>query len=138
MSHYKKITLAGVIIFLVFVYSGVSQKEIRAQEEALVVPDVIPSEEGGQTGREILNLLADLKKVKLDESIFADPIFQLLKDTSVELDLEPKGRPNPFAPLGKDVVLDESQDFSTTTSLRDVPFSSETEPAPKSKPGKPI
>lgn len=125
MSHNKRIILAGVIVFAVFAYMHASQKETQAQEP-LVVPDAASSSAGtNQTGRQILALLADLKSVQLDDSIFSDPMFQALQDTSVELILEPKGRPNPFAPLGKDAVLDEGQGVAAS-SPGDIPFGSES------------
>lgn len=128
MSKNKRtIIVGGIIVFAIFVYMHAFQNETQAQEP-LVAPDAAaPSGAGNsQKGREILALLAELKSVRLDESIFSDPMFQSLLDTSVELNPEPKGRPNPFAPLGKDVVL--SDDFSgfATTSPRDISFSSAT------------
>lgn len=123
MYNYKKIIIAGVIIFAVFAYVNVPQKETQAQESALVVPDTASPDGTNQKGREILALLADLKSVRLDDSIFSDPVFQSLQDTSVELVLEPKGRPNPFAPLGQDSLLNAGQGFATTAP-RDIPFSS--------------
>lgn len=65
----------------------------------------LPAEEGvsAEEGRAILALLNDLKNIRLDESFFADTIFVSLIDWSVSLEPEPKGRPNPFAPIGVDV-----------------------------------
>lgn len=127
MLQNKKIIVAGFVLFAVFAYANIFHKETRAQEEPLVTPDPPPAgqNEGNQKGREILALLADLKKIQLDGSIFDDPKFQELQDFSRELIPEPKGRPNPFAPIGKDVVL--SEDFSgfATTSPRNIPFNTE-------------
>jgi hypothetical protein len=137
MSNGKKIIIAGIIVFFMFVSARIFQKETQAQEEPLVIPDASVSAAGeeNQKGREILTLLADLKSVRLDESIFSDPVFQSLKDTSVELSAEPKGRPNPFAPIGKDAVLSEDFSAFATTSPRDISFSSEalTDTKTKSK-----
>ena len=51
---------------------------------------------------EILDLLRDLKRLSFDETLFSDPRFRNLVDFGVELLPEPKGRRNPFAPLGED------------------------------------
>ncbi len=72
-----------------------------------------PSDEGGdslltssgQTGpsatsRELLATLGDLKTVKLINTLFADPLFVSLSDFGVQIPLQPKGRSNPFAPIG--------------------------------------
>lgn len=135
MSNYKRIIIAGIIIFTVFAYMNIPRKETQAQE-SLVVPDTA-TDANNQKGREILALLADMKSIRLDESIFSDPMFQALQDTSVELVLEPKGRPNPFAPLGKDAILNESHGF-VTTSPRDIPFASAAAPTTTSKFGKAV
>ncbi len=51
---------------------------------------------------EILSLLGDLNKLHFDEALFRDPRFQSLVDFSVELSPEPKGKRNPFLPLGEE------------------------------------
>lgn len=123
MYDKKRILVAVLAVFTVFMLASASQKETQAQEP-MVVPDTVSSGgEGNQKGREILTLLADLKKITLDESVFSDPVFRSLKDISVELIPEPKGRPNPFAPLGKDAILNEAQGMATF-SPRDISFSS--------------
>jgi hypothetical protein len=126
MFNNKKTIIAGILVFAAAISSHVFQNETQAQEP-LVVPDTASSLGGegtNQAGREILALLADMKSVRLDESIFSDPMFQSLQDISVELIAEPKGRPNPFAPIGKDAVL--ADDFSgfATGSPRNIPFNS--------------
>jgi hypothetical protein len=123
MFNNKRIIIWAVIAFAVFIYANVSQKETQAQE-SLLVPDTASSGGGGNVkGREILALLADMKKIKLDESIFSDPAFQSLQDLSIELVPEPKGRPNPFAPLGRDALINDG-DGTATTSPREISFSS--------------
>jgi hypothetical protein len=126
MFNNKKIIIAGIVIFAMSVFVQAFQNETRAQEDALVAVDTTATEGGNnQKGRDILALLADLENIRLDESIFSDPVFQSLQDISRELSPEPKGRPNPFAPLGKDVVLDENFFNSATGSLRSIPFNNE-------------
>jgi len=58
----------------------------------------------------VYTLLKKMSFVKLDDSIFSNPLFINLKDNTVILDRQEKGRSNPFAPIGNDVGL-----FSTTT-----------------------
>lgn len=131
MSNNKKTIIAGIFLFTAFLVARDFQNETQAQEP-LVVPDTAPAaEENNQKGREILALLADLKSVRLDDSIFSDPAFQSLQDTSVELTAEPKGRPNPFAPLGKDVVLNEDFSAFATSSPRNISFNSTATSTPK-------
>lgn len=51
-------------------------------------------------GEDVLELLATLREIELDESIFEDPAFRSLVDFGQELVPEPVGRENPFAPIG--------------------------------------
>ncbi|MES2315608.1 MAG: hypothetical protein V4486_02630 [Patescibacteria group bacterium] len=54
-------------------------------------------------GQDFLNLLLNVKNIKLDESLFADPAFATLRDSSIVLVQEGnEGRANPFAPIGSD------------------------------------
>ena len=46
-----------------------------------------------------MGVLLDLRAIRLDGQIFSDPAFQSLRDSSVDIVLEPIGRVNPFAPL---------------------------------------
>ena len=57
--------------------------------------------------RDFLAVLLSVKSVKLNESIFSDNAFINLHDSTIILSPpgpEDKGRPNPFAPLGRDVI----------------------------------
>ena len=48
---------------------------------------------------DLLVALANLQAVKLDSSVFSDPVFQSLSDFGVPIPSQPIGRPNPFLPL---------------------------------------
>ena len=51
-----------------------------------------------------LTLLLNVKNIKLDDSIFSDPAFTSLHDSSIVLVPDATtGRPNPFAQFGNDV-----------------------------------
>jgi hypothetical protein len=51
-------------------------------------------------GQDLLMSLSRLKSTHLDVSIFSDPAFRSLIDRSETIPPEPKGRRNPFAPIG--------------------------------------
>jgi len=53
----------------------------------------------------IYNLLQKMSKVKLDDSIFSNQIFQELKDNSIEVLPQDTGRSNPFAPINSIPVV---------------------------------
>ena len=55
--------------------------------------------------QEFLDLLLSVQNIKLDDAIFSDEAFISLRDSSIILVPDGnEGRPNPFAPLGADVV----------------------------------
>lgn len=53
-------------------------------------------------GSDLLPFLFQLNSLKLDDSIFSDPVFLSLEDFTVEIAEQPQGRINPFAPLGRE------------------------------------
>jgi len=61
-----------------------------------------------------LSTLVSLKKIKIDQTIFANNLFTRLKSNSVSIGTSIPGRPNPFAPI------DESKITQTTTTPRVV------------------
>lgn len=66
---------------------------------------------------EFLPVLLNIQSIKLDDSIFSDPAFLSLRDSSIELIPDGnEGRPNPFAPIGSDVDT--------------APLAPETQPVP--------
>jgi len=50
--------------------------------------------------QELLVTLSNLHTIRLDDSIFTDPLFQSLTSFGVELPPENVGRRNPFLPVG--------------------------------------
>ncbi len=68
----------------------------------------VPLEEGvsivSPQGEEILILADRLESINIDTDLFSSPLFTSLVDISVPIIEEPKGRPNPFAPIGNDSV----------------------------------
>lgn len=61
-----------------------------------------------------LNLLLNMRTIKLDQSIFTDQAFVSLQDFSTTINPESNpGRTNPFAPIGFDAV--GTQNISVTT-----------------------
>lgn len=72
---------------------------------------------------EFLKLLLSVKNIKLDDSIFSEPAWNSLKDSSIVLVPDgTEGRPNPFAPFGTD--------NTSTQALPITPASPATPPPP--------
>lgn len=88
----NKGTILAVVIFalLMSVYNFF---------KADLVPLVTPSE---PVGSDLVELFADLQSVSLDQSFLSSPLYTSLIDSNIELLPQPKGRPNPFNPIGRD------------------------------------
>lgn len=59
-----------------------------------------------QIQSELLSTLRNIQSIRLDRSLFDDPVFKSLVDFGQPLVGEPVGRANPFAPIE---VVNESQ-----------------------------
>ncbi len=55
--------------------------------------------------RELLQLLIDMRNIRLDGAIFESDIYKSLQDFSKPIVPEPVGRTDPFAPLPKTEVI---------------------------------
>ncbi len=55
-----------------------------------------------QADQDFLKLLLKIQNVVIDPTIFSDPAFLSLQDDGLPILDQPKGRPNPFAPIGTD------------------------------------
>jgi hypothetical protein len=74
----------GYVLFL----APSSEQALTVTTTATVGPD-----------QDLVALLFKLKEIRLDNALFADPLFQSLKDFGKDLVVEPVGRRNPFAPF---------------------------------------
>ena len=73
------------------------------------------SSTSGVVGSDFLTLLLDVKNIKLDDSIFSDPAFTSLHDSSIVLTPDTDtGRVNPFAPIGVDSTSSVTNSPSST------------------------
>ncbi|MDQ5955187.1 MAG: hypothetical protein QG621_190 [Patescibacteria group bacterium] len=62
-------------------------------------PALTESEIASPESQLILQQLASLQGIHLDEAVFKDPVFLSLTDFGVVLKSEPVGRRNPFQPI---------------------------------------
>lgn len=69
------------------------------------------------SGTDFLAMLLNVKSIRLDDTIFSDPAFISLHDSSIELINDgTEGRPNPFAPIGSDVITTPINNVTPTTN----------------------
>ena len=95
-TQYKNVFVIVALVLIAFI--GYSFFVNGNKEEVLTNVNV---EGNTRVDNELIALLLELKSIRLDESVFADTTFQSLQDFSQTLVLEPVGRVNPFAPLGR-------------------------------------
>ena len=98
----NSIVITGVALLLWAGYVTFLKKDTSVnQNAALVSENVLDGDSPqAQSGREILALLLNLKSLKLDASIFNDPVFISLVDFGQNIPERSHGRTNPFAPIG--------------------------------------
>jgi hypothetical protein len=78
---------------------------------------------------DFLTLLLNVKNIKLEESLFSDPAFKALRDSSIVIASDgTEGRPNPFAPLGRDITTPAVT--STDPDTTEAPDADTTNPDP--------
>jgi len=78
--------------------------------------------------QDFLILLLSVKNIKLDDAIFSTEGFTSLRDSSIILTPDGnEGRPNPFAPIGSDLVATPiSAGVGTSTDASSAPASTPT------------
>ncbi|MDD4989014.1 MAG: hypothetical protein PHV42_01120 [Candidatus Pacebacteria bacterium] len=98
------------LLFLGYWYYGTPPSGSSA---LLVQTGAGAGDSGQMIGQKTIALLRELEKVQIDQSIFSTASFQSLQDFGVEIQPEPIGRPDPFAPVGFE---SGTMGLSTTTS----------------------
>ncbi len=91
----KNMVLIGVLV----VAAGLLYYFFTSSGET---PLLTSSDDGtSPVSQEILVTLGNLRTIKLDNSIFSDPLFVSLSDFGVSIPPAAAGRRNPFAPVGQ-------------------------------------
>jgi len=96
ITEHKRIIfwIAGVIVlFIVYSY-------FKGDSNAPAITQQTPGSAEQIPGSDIIALLVDLKTIKIKKDIFSDSAFRSLQDFTTAIPDEPRGRANPFAPLG--------------------------------------
>jgi hypothetical protein len=111
-SKIKNIIIFGslaillIILYIVFIKkSPEDEMPLVSETGALIDTSGVGAE--SQIASDFLSTLLSVKNISLNNSIFSDPAFLSLRDSSIELVPDGnEGRPNPFAPIGSDVVAE--------------------------------
>lgn len=102
MGIFKNNIVIAIISIIVISAAGAYYLMREPEDESLLVSESVDGQGGVE--RELLTTLLELKSLRFESGIFEDSAFSNLKDFSREIPDEPYGRPNPFAPVGKDPV----------------------------------
>ena len=123
-SKIKNIIIIGIVaIVLVLIYIFFIRKAPEATLTTSTGAPVTGSTNADtniqtvQIGQDFISLLLSVKNIKLDDSIFKDEAFISLKDSSILLiPTENEGRPNPFAPIGSDTTITQTNSLNLNTN----------------------
>jgi hypothetical protein len=96
LKKYKNLLIGVVVVvFLFMVYSYFFKEDSNPTLSSTVTAGATTPADN-----QLLLLLADLKKIRLNDTLFGDQGFKNLQDFGLELVPEPSGRRNPFSPIG--------------------------------------
>ncbi len=104
-QKYKKGILIAIAVILLFVVYTVFFKK-----EAEPVLSTTSGARGlSAENNELISLLSELRSIRLEKNIFNNSVLLSLFDFSVVLIPEPVSRPNPFAPIGSEGAVPQTQ-----------------------------
>jgi len=109
---FSGIAFAFILIYIFFIKPSSDQANIAPLQNTTPLPNIDGTVPGINTtntnplvAKDFLVLLSNVKNIKLDDTIFSDPAFNSLRDSSITLIPDgTEGRPNPFAQFGNDAV----------------------------------
>jgi hypothetical protein len=130
-----------ILIYVFFIQKPETPESNLITSSSTSLPDIDSSNvENVVTGtqntvaQEFLTLLLSVKNIKLDDAIFSDVAWSSLRDSSIMLVPDGnEGRPNPFAPIGFDVVTTPPAPLTISESPSQ-PISPPAEPLPNIPP----
>jgi hypothetical protein len=96
-SPIKKVIVIGVSIALVI--AALYFFLFRSSEPQMIIDEFGNPVEAQVVGQDLIDLLAELEGVTLDQSLFSREAFVNLTDFAQNLPNEPRGRANPFSSL---------------------------------------
>jgi hypothetical protein len=110
------VAVALILVYVLFLKPAPQEANLTTSSGASVIPNTNTSDQNNTIGANFLATLLSVKNITLDDSIFNDPTFATLRDTSIVLvPDQTQGRPNPFAPIGTDVLPTSSTQTGTLT-----------------------
>ena len=90
------IIIVGIIVVALIAYFYYEGSKSASNSNLVSTPADVDAQ---QVGVRVLNLLNQIKSLKIDTTLFSDPSYQTLRDYSVAIPQQNVGRSNPFAPI---------------------------------------
>jgi len=112
-SNTKNLVIAGVILAVLIFAGYYYTTRDRSSNVDLLVN--IPVEGNQVIDGDLLSTLGQLKRLRLDETIFSNQTFISLTDHSRPLSPQTSGRTNPFAPIDASSAFLPSNSTSIST-----------------------
>jgi len=109
-SSNKNLIITFVIIIAVCAGYMYITRDTSAGTSLLVDTPIGVSVDGS-----LLTALNQLQTIRLDTTIFDNPVFESLNDISTKLAEQLSGRPNPFAPIDSSAVTKTSIETTQTS-----------------------
>ncbi len=97
------IIIAAIIIISIVGYFYYMGGQTTSSSTLEVSKDTTDAQIAGQR---VLGLLNQIRSLKIDTSLFKDPLYLTLIDYAVDVPPQEIGRPNPFAPIPGMPVVD--------------------------------
>jgi len=103
---FSAVGIALVLVYIFFIKKAPAENSLVSSSDTPGVSSESTSalsENKTEMGSEFLAIFLNIKNIKLNDSIFSEPAFSLLKDSSITLVPDGnEGRTNPFAPIGSE------------------------------------
>lgn len=130
-----------LVVLYVIIFKGGDKEEdfattvdLGTGQTTTTFPETLP-EEKAEIARAFLSDLLSIRNIGLDADVFSEITFSSLRDAGIVLIQDGKeGRPNPFAPIGQDILVPENvisviPTIPTTTSTTPTTNSGTTPPS---------
>jgi len=114
IGKYKNIIIVGVIIALALIAYSFLKPDPTAES---LLATTQRADSAQVLGDEITSAISQINSLKLDRSVFDDPIVKKLIDHSKPIISEPVGRQNPFAPIGSSDKISSVNSATSTIKI---------------------
>lgn len=115
LNKYKNILIGAGVLILVFggfLWWRSSTDEATDVGSTLGVAGdagALLTSEASIAGQKILTILNELNQLNIDGRVFDSAVFKSLIDYTIATTSEPRGRPDPFAPLPFESLVEEEK-----------------------------